>query len=147
MDEGGQLNFFYEEEEFQFKDEDLLRTCTECNETKLLEDFTYHHTMYQKRRNTCKACTTESMQTTKFLRKRNRYPDKNYECPICGVTKFGIPRRNGTSWVVDHCHKTKQFRGWLCENCNSGIGKLKDDVNTVRNALKYLEDFHAKENN
>ncbi|MER7046317.1 endonuclease VII domain-containing protein [Streptomyces jumonjinensis] len=40
---------------------------------------------------------------------------------------------------VDHCHKTGKVRGVLCFNCNSAIGKLGDNPDTVRRAAAYLE--------
>jgi len=45
-------------------------------------------------------------------------------CAICldapGATPKGV-------LFVDHCHKTGKVRGLLCESCNLGIGKLKDN--------------------
>ncbi|MGW0783402.1 endonuclease VII domain-containing protein [Streptomyces sp. NPDC002913] len=40
---------------------------------------------------------------------------------------------------VDHCHKTGRVRGVLCFNCNSAIGKLGDDPDSLRRAIAYLE--------
>ncbi|MFJ7209580.1 endonuclease VII domain-containing protein [Streptomyces sp. NPDC098789] len=40
---------------------------------------------------------------------------------------------------VDHCHETGRVRGVLCFNCNSAIGKLGDDPDTLRRAISYLE--------
>ncbi|MES9523450.1 endonuclease VII domain-containing protein [Streptomyces capoamus] len=40
---------------------------------------------------------------------------------------------------VDHCHKTGRVRGVLCFNCNSAIGKLRDDPDVGRRAVAYLE--------
>ncbi|MFC8827857.1 endonuclease VII domain-containing protein [Streptomyces sp. NPDC057137] len=40
---------------------------------------------------------------------------------------------------VDHCHETGRVRGVLCFNCNSAIGKLGDDPDTLRRAIAYLE--------
>lgn len=40
---------------------------------------------------------------------------------------------------VDHCHKTGRVRGVLCFNCNSAIGKLRDDPDAARRAATYLE--------
>ena len=76
------------------------------------------------------------------LRKVNAYPDKNYVCPVCErtleeVSKLGQPMLQ--KWVLDHCHESETFRGWLCGNCNSGLGSLKDSIFRVNNALKYLK--------
>ncbi|KOY58251.1 hypothetical protein ADK59_08640 [Streptomyces sp. XY332] len=40
---------------------------------------------------------------------------------------------------VDHCRETGKVRGVLCFNCNSAIGKLGDDPDTLRRAIAYLE--------
>src|ERR1044071_5294307 len=55
-------------------------------------------------------------------------------CECCGKTEPTFRRL-----VNDHDHVTGQFRGWLCTNCNLGIGRLGDDIESVRRALAYLE--------
>ena len=42
-------------------------------------------------------------------------------------------------WCLDHSHDTDKFRGWLCHLCNRAIGFLKDDINNMKRAIKYLE--------
>lgn len=42
--------------------------------------------------------------------------------------------------VVDHNHDTGKIRGLLCSGCNRGIGCMREDVNALRTAAKYLED-------
>jgi hypothetical protein len=41
--------------------------------------------------------------------------------------------------VVDHVHGTSHVRGLLCNACNTGIGKLGDDIEGVQRALDYLK--------
>lgn len=53
-------------------------------------------------------------------------------CECCG----GPPGKKGLA--IDHCHETGAFRGWLCTNCNTGIGKLGDDIAGVVRAVEYL---------
>ena len=65
--------------------------------------------------------------------------DKMYEfqggcCDICGRHQTEFMRR----LAVDHDHETGAVRSLLCASCNSGIGKLGDDIATVREALNYL---------
>ena len=40
---------------------------------------------------------------------------------------------------LDHTHDgANTFRGWLCADCNRGIGALGDDAQGVLAALSYL---------
>lgn len=53
-------------------------------------------------------------------------------CPICGRS-FGEYTPH-----VDHDHKTGKVRGIICRNCNLMLGRFKDDVNILLNAIEYL---------
>ncbi len=43
--------------------------------------------------------------------------------------------------VLDHCHRTGQVRGWLCRNCNLGMGLLGDSQELLLQAAVYLKRF------
>ena len=45
--------------------------------------------------------------------------------------------------VVDHDHETGAVRGALCSGCNTGLGRLGDSVNGLRQAIEYLETANA----
>ena len=51
------------------------------------------------------------------------------ECAICG---------SSVSLVIDHDHTTGVNRGWLCNNCNVGIGMFRDDAKLLTIAAAYL---------
>ena len=40
--------------------------------------------------------------------------------------------------AVDHDHNTGIIRGLLCKNCNSGLGMFKDNQESMRRAIEYL---------
>lgn len=42
---------------------------------------------------------------------------------------------------VDHCHSSNEIRGFLCSNCNAGLGMFKDNILNLKNAIKYLKNF------
>lgn len=53
-------------------------------------------------------------------------------CAICEEPARG----SALSW--DHCHKSGELRGLLCNLCNAGIGMLRDDPKILRAAIRYL---------
>jgi hypothetical protein len=57
---------------------------------------------------------------------------QNNKCAICCKKFIKTPS-------VDHCHKTKKVRGLLCFRCNSMLGLSKENINTLKNAIKYLK--------
>ena len=38
----------------------------------------------------------------------------------------------------DHDSTTDKFRGWICNNCNAGMGNLGDTVEGLQKAIDYL---------
>jgi hypothetical protein len=56
---------------------------------------------------------------------------QNGSCAICFQKQSG-------NLFVDHCHKTNEVRGLLCNKCNSALGFLNDDISLFENAIRYL---------
>lgn len=52
-------------------------------------------------------------------------------CAICGT------RPRSTSLVIDHNHRTGEFRALLCGECNKGLGALGDHPEILRRAAQY----------
>lgn len=46
--------------------------------------------------------------------------------------------RKKKTLCIDHDHITGRFRGWLCRNCNAGLGLLGDTANSLIRAVSYL---------
>ncbi len=57
-------------------------------------------------------------------------------CAICQNDNF----KNGKVYAldVDHCHTTGKVRGLLCNQCNTGLGKLRHSVKLLQKAIAYL---------
>jgi hypothetical protein len=62
------------------------------------------------------------------------YRDQAGVCKICGN-----PETAGRCLAVDHCHETGAVRGLLCTNCNQGLGKFHDSIDTLIAACIYLK--------
>lgn len=58
-----------------------------------------------------------------------------------------LSQHDGGCWIcgargklfVDHCHESREVRGLLCMECNTGLGKLGDSISALKRAIKYLE--------
>jgi hypothetical protein len=57
----------------------------------------------------------------------------------CGICKTSKPTGRWKVFAVDHCHATGKVRGLLCNECNRGIGLLKDSIEVLKSAVNYLE--------
>jgi hypothetical protein len=60
-------------------------------------------------------------------------------CAICNEKETKVHKDGSKRLAVDHCHTTGKVRGLLCFACNSSIGKLKESIPTLENAIKYLK--------
>jgi hypothetical protein len=56
-------------------------------------------------------------------------------CMICDA-----PRKANKMLCIDHCHTTGRIRGVLCDDCNIALGKFKDNIETLKSAINYLEE-------
>jgi len=65
-----------------------------------------------------------------------RLEDQKGLCKICGTDK---PTGKWKVFAVDHCHYTGRVRGLLCNECNRGIGLLRDSAELLRKAADYLD--------
>ena len=115
-------------------------TCNVCDVMQPVANFAVMPSGEIKRK--CKSCKSGQKRVVKKLRSENPYPSDDYCCPICErdmkeISKYGQPMLS--KWVLDHCHETNTFRGWLCSNCNTGLGGFKDDKDKVLRAYEYLK--------
>lgn len=65
------------------------------------------------------------------------YTSHDGTCQICGIHESKLDKR----LAVDHCHDTGEFRGFLCQNCNFGLGFLGDTFESLEKAVGYLKKF------
>lgn len=108
----------------------MYKTCRVCKTEKLIDEFPYFSTNEAGRKNSCKDCNRKLSKLRAFLKSQNPPPPAG-PCPICN--------RFTDSWILDHCHFSDCFRGYICNSCNLGIGRFNDDVELLERAIAYLK--------
>lgn len=112
-----------------------LPTATEFSDNRIKK--------YEKKtkRPSCKSCRKQKDGKSISKKDREHWDLKKpvdytpFTCPICNKTTIA-----GLSKIVlDHCHKTGQVRGYLCESCNTGIGRFDDESKLVHRAADWLD--------
>lgn len=110
-----------------------MKICNCCKQSKPDSDFRVRQRSEDNKKkrlySNCKQCEKHINQTTKQLRKTA--PKPSGVCHCCGKIT--------TQLYLDHDHKTLEFRGWLCNNCNIGISRLGDNLEGIILAKTYLE--------
>lgn len=128
-----QLNLFEEDVPLRNEPEGYLY-CRKCKEYH--PDYMFlgldKRNVYTGTASYCLDCRTEYQKTIRELREQYPYPHDKEICDCCGQPPIG------SKLHLDHDHITKEFRGWLCRNCNTGIGNLGDDVEGLQRGIDYL---------
>jgi len=64
----------------------------------------------------------------------NMFIKQSGRCAICSIHQSRLTKR----LAVDHHHGSGAVRGLLCDACNVGLGRFKDDAELVLLAYNYL---------
>jgi hypothetical protein len=145
------------------------KTCSRCKKSKALCEYQKDSRAITGLSSKCKCCIKERRQKQKDYDRnywklyagRNieklKERDKSYnlkrkfnmtieqyntllesqggKCACCPKEKSS----NGKSLAVDHCHVTGKIRGLLCNECNTSLGLLKEDITIMSNLIQYLQ--------
>jgi len=144
----------------------LMRKCNRCHQLTKIKDFFVRNKKRKLYASYCKSCflkiNSEYKKKNPLLKKeiskreyqknKRKYIDSHYK------RRYGISydsydnlvkKQNGicsicnqkpkTKLFIDHCHKSGKIRDLLCGNCNRMIGESKECIQTLLNAIKYLE--------
>ena len=152
------------------KDLNGQNLCNECKITKPNKEFRITNRVGKNpyTHNICKDCANKKnrvyMENNRFRIRyntsreevQNKLEEQNSRCQICtSAIDLGEKDENFRSITnstakVDHCHKTGQVRGLLCNHCNTALGLFRDSPEICIKAANYLKKYleeHAKTNN
>ena len=118
--------------------------CIHCKKIKPLNEMGVDKA--HKVRFECISCRKKNSKVVSKLKKEYGHlkPSLKDSCPICGRTGEQILEEgsfNGQRgpWTLDHDHKTKKFRDYICQHCNNGLSGFKDKIKTLEKAIEYLK--------
>lgn len=123
------------------------KICNVCHILKPIEEFDVNQNAIagKTRRPTCKDCRKNidgvSLKSSEKKRMEAIKPKMFFVCPIC--KKASIPGVTANI-VIDHDHETGYAREWICDSCNTGLGRFKDNIELIQETIKYLKKHKIK---
>ena len=133
--------------DLQEEDKDLTgetKICSYCKKEKELEDFYARKDTTDGLDSRCITCVLAAAKVVYQYRKKYGHTMPEV-CDCCGKPPTTSGKGSGiTKLCVDHDHKTGEFRGWLCTDCNQSIGKLGDNLEGLLKAVAYLKKAEKK---
>ena len=140
-----------------------LKRCCSCKEEKDIFDFHKDKSREDQKYPACKKCTNKRnhlyqvrVKDTPHYKTRGRRNwikyeygisledyeklliQQNFLCFICGK-QLGLFKKHTH---LDHNHKTKKIRKFLCRGCNQGIGNFEENTKNMGNAINYLKEYN-----
>jgi transcription elongation factor Elf1 len=129
-------------DKFEFK------ICNVCHCLKPVESFARNQNNLHGiiRRPSCTKCRTDidkrapKTKQAKQMEKQKPKTGEPFVCPICRKRSIvGITAKI----VADHDHHTGNIRAYICDSCNTGLGRFKNGENYLMNAVNYIKDHDA----
>lgn len=130
-----------------------IKVCKQCGKEGSVDLFQKDITKKDKLRPECKECTAANRKKrySPVVNRKNNM-QKNFGKGILDTYQHLFELQGGVCAIcqspengryahlsVDHNHDTGKIRGLLCNNCNRGIGLLRDNPELIRKAAQYVE--------
>ena len=125
------------------------KECTVCHKNKFLTLYPKNNqgrnnifsaTGRRYRRPDCKVCNSNNRKGTNKAIADAKTSGISVKAPTgtkCALCGEGPSSKKG-EFVFDHDHETNEFRGYIHNRCNIGLGILGDSVLELLKAVKYL---------
>ena len=105
------------------------------NRERIIERTTQYHLAHPEQK-------IKASKSHAFRKKYNitidqrdaQFEKQGRRCAICKTADCDSSR----DWHTDHNHQNGEFRGILCWRCNSALGFVKENPNTLMNMILYL---------
>ncbi|GAA6782514.1 hypothetical protein HpHA308_11180 [Helicobacter pylori] len=123
------------------------KICNICHILKNTDGFEVNQTDAKGRKTTrpsCRECRKNidgvKLSSTEKKKMDEIAPPKGsvFTCPICEKRSIvGVT----ANLVRDHNHDTGLGREWICDSCNTGLGRFKDNPKFLEKVIEYLKKY------
>jgi len=120
------------------------KICNVCHKLKKTTEFAKNQNAKDNRsvrRPSCRDCRIK-MEGVRISRAdrlkwfKEKPINEPFICPVCKKrTIAGVTSKV----VLEHDHRTGKAGGWICDSCNTGLGRFKDDIELLKNAIEFLK--------
>ena len=122
-----------------------MKVCTSCK--KELPDDCFHKRKYSSGniglQPKCKKCSSKRRagyyKPEDYIKRKFNLSESEYQeliqhnsCQVCG-------KNISDKRFLDHCQNRIKIRGVLCNNCNTALGLVNDNVQILSKLIQYLE--------
>ncbi len=124
------------------------KICNICHVLKEHSEFSRNQTQKDGRiitRPSCKICRMDidnkpmTAAEKKAAEKERPKQGTLFQCPICRKESIvGVTAKI----VLDHRHGDGLSRAFICDSCNTGLGRFKNGENYLQNAIDYLNELN-----
>lgn len=137
------------------------RICTYCGVEKSSADFPVASYITDTLRSRCAACISMFQRNRRRSNPNQKHADRRFNlrykfgieldeynnllkkqgglCAICKRPEQACVEGRSKYLAIDHCHTTGRNRGLLCSRCNIAIGNFGDSIETLKSAIRYLQ--------
>lgn len=122
-----------------------IKICNICHILKNMSEFDINQTDAKGRKTTrpsCRSCRKDIDGVRLKVSEKKKLdaikPKDIFTCPICKKTSIVDITAN---LVRDHNHLTGKARTWICDSCNTGLGRFRDDISLLEAVIEYLKSF------
>lgn len=121
------------------------KICNICHQLKDMKEFDINQTDAKGRKTTrpsCRVCRVaidgKHLNPAEKRKLDAMAPKDIFTCSICKKTSIvGVT----ANLVKDHDHVTGKGREWICDSCNTGLGRFRDDIKLLQRAIDYLKKY------
>ena len=133
---------------FETGDKYEHKICNVCHCLLPVEGFALNQTNKHGplRRPSCRPCRTgidkRATKASQKKRAEKARPKKGsvFRCPICHRRSIvGVTAKI----IADHDHHTGNFRAFICDSCNTGLGRFKNGHDCLQTAIDYIKERDA----